>query len=174
MTSSGRSQTSAASELAERMDAIGGQVNAYTTREGTCYYARVLDEHLDRAGDLLASLSPCPAASRMRTSRACRALFVAARAAGSDHAVRQLHPSLHAQAQGHRAKPDQHRLSRPADGGAEERFTMALLSSILGGNMSSRLFQTVREKNGLCYAIYTLHGELSRLRHVRHLRRRRP
>lgn len=39
--------------------------------------------------------------------------------------------------------------------GAEERFTMALLSSILGGNMSSRLFQTVREKNGLCYAIYT-------------------
>ena len=32
---------------------------------------------------------------------------------------------------------------------------MALLSSILGGNMSSRLFQTVREKNGLCYAIYT-------------------
>lgn len=38
-----------ASELAERMDAIGGQVNAYTTREGTCYYARVLDEHLDRA-----------------------------------------------------------------------------------------------------------------------------
>ena len=28
-----------ASELAEHMDAIGGQVNAYTTREGTCYYA---------------------------------------------------------------------------------------------------------------------------------------
>ena len=45
-----------ASELAERMDAIGGQVNAYTTREGTCYYARVLDEHLDHAGDLLAEL----------------------------------------------------------------------------------------------------------------------
>ena len=45
-----------ASELAERMDAIGGQVNAYTTREGTCYYARVLDEHLDRAGDLLAEM----------------------------------------------------------------------------------------------------------------------
>ncbi|MFR6426434.1 MAG: M16 family metallopeptidase [Oscillospiraceae bacterium] len=39
--------------------------------------------------------------------------------------------------------------------GSEARFTMALLSSILGGNMSSRLFQTVREKNGLYYAIYT-------------------
>lgn len=45
-----------ASELAEHMDAIGGQVNAYTTREGTCYYAHVLDEHLDRAGDLLAEM----------------------------------------------------------------------------------------------------------------------
>ena len=49
-----------ASELAEHMDAIGGQVNAYTTREGTCYYARVLDEHLDRAGDLLAEIDPRP------------------------------------------------------------------------------------------------------------------
>ena len=32
---------------------------------------------------------------------------------------------------------------------------MNLLSSILGGNMSSRLFQTVREKHGLCYAVYS-------------------
>lgn len=39
--------------------------------------------------------------------------------------------------------------------GSEERFTMNLLSSILGGGMSSRLFQTVREENGLCYSIYT-------------------
>ena len=35
------------------MDAIGGQVNAYTTKEHTCFYARCLDEHLDRAADLL-------------------------------------------------------------------------------------------------------------------------
>ena len=32
---------------------------------------------------------------------------------------------------------------------------MQLLSSILGGGMSSRLFQTVREQNGLCYSIYS-------------------
>ena len=37
----------------------------------------------------------------------------------------------------------------------ERRFEMNLLSSILGGGMSSRLFQTVREQNGLCYSIYT-------------------
>lgn len=38
---------------------------------------------------------------------------------------------------------------------SEERFAMNLLSSILGGGMSSRLFQGVREQNGLCYSIYT-------------------
>ena len=32
---------------------------------------------------------------------------------------------------------------------------MQLLSSILGGGMSSRLFQQVREKNGLCYTVYS-------------------
>ncbi len=34
-------------------------------------------------------------------------------------------------------------------------FAMRLLSSILGGGMSSRLFQEVREKRGLAYEIYT-------------------
>ena len=38
---------------------------------------------------------------------------------------------------------------------SEERFAMNLLSSILGGGMSSRLFQSVREQNGLCYSVYT-------------------
>ena len=37
----------------------------------------------------------------------------------------------------------------------DERFAMNLLSSILGGGMSSRLFQNVRERNGLCYSIYS-------------------
>ena len=29
-----------AADLAEAMDAIGGQVNAFTTKENTCFYAR--------------------------------------------------------------------------------------------------------------------------------------
>jgi predicted Zn-dependent peptidase len=37
----------------------------------------------------------------------------------------------------------------------KDRFTLQLLSDILGGGMSSRLFQTVRENRGLCYSIYT-------------------
>ena len=31
-----------AADLAMEMDAIGGQVNAYTTKESTCFYARCL------------------------------------------------------------------------------------------------------------------------------------
>lgn len=37
----------------------------------------------------------------------------------------------------------------------ERRFAGATMSSMLGGSMSSRLFQEVREKRGLVYAIYT-------------------
>ena len=38
---------------------------------------------------------------------------------------------------------------------SDDRYAMNLLSSILGGGMSSRLFQQVREQNGLCYSIYS-------------------
>ncbi len=37
----------------------------------------------------------------------------------------------------------------------ERRFALKLLSTILGENMSSRLFQVVRERHGLAYAIHT-------------------
>ncbi len=37
----------------------------------------------------------------------------------------------------------------------EDRFALSLLSSVLGRNMSSRLFQKIREQKGLVYSIYT-------------------
>ncbi len=37
---------------------------------------------------------------------------------------------------------------------AEERFAFSLLTTVLGGNMSSRLFQEIREKRGLAYTVY--------------------
>jgi predicted Zn-dependent peptidase len=40
---------------------------------------------------------------------------------------------------------------------SEERFAMSALGNILGGGMSSRLFQEVREKRGLAYAVYSYH-----------------
>lgn len=36
-----------------------------------------------------------------------------------------------------------------------ERYTAYLLNTILGGNMSSRLFQSVRERQGLAYSVYS-------------------
>ena len=45
-----------AAQLAMDMDAIGGQVNAYTTKEHTCFYLRCLDSHLDRGIDILTDM----------------------------------------------------------------------------------------------------------------------
>ncbi len=39
--------------------------------------------------------------------------------------------------------------------GHEDRFASYILNTLLGGGMSSRLFQSVREKQGLAYAIYS-------------------
>jgi predicted Zn-dependent peptidase len=41
--------------------------------------------------------------------------------------------------------------------GSEDRYAMAALNNVLGGGMSSRLFQEVREKRGLAYAVYSYH-----------------
>lgn len=43
-------------DIAEEMDNIGGQLNAFTSKEYTCYYARVLDTHIDKAIDVLTDM----------------------------------------------------------------------------------------------------------------------
>ena len=45
-----------AREIAEVMDQVGGQLNAFTTKEYTCYHARVLDDHLPLAIEVLADM----------------------------------------------------------------------------------------------------------------------
>ena len=45
-----------AKEIAETMDSVGGQLNAFTAKECTCFYCKVIDEHLDLALDLLADM----------------------------------------------------------------------------------------------------------------------
>ena len=42
--------------IAQRMESVGGYLNAFTGKEYTCYYARALDEHLDRAVDVVSDL----------------------------------------------------------------------------------------------------------------------
>ncbi|MGM0395536.1 MAG: M16 family metallopeptidase [Bacillota bacterium] len=43
-------------EIAEAMDDIGGQVNAFTSKEHTCFYGKVIDEHLPIAIDVLGDM----------------------------------------------------------------------------------------------------------------------
>lgn len=45
-----------AAQIAEQMDAVGGVLNAFTGKEYTCYYAKVLGEDLEMATDLLADI----------------------------------------------------------------------------------------------------------------------
>lgn len=43
-------------QIAQSVDAVGGELNAFTSREHTCYYAHVLDEDLEMAVDLVADV----------------------------------------------------------------------------------------------------------------------
>lgn len=45
-----------AKQIAEEMDGIGAQLNAYTSKEYTCYYAKCLDTHLSLAVDILSDI----------------------------------------------------------------------------------------------------------------------
>lgn len=43
-------------DIAEAMDAVGGQLNAFTSKEQTCYFTRTLDTHFDVALDVIADM----------------------------------------------------------------------------------------------------------------------
>ena len=45
-----------AKDIADQMDAIGGQMNAFTTKQMTCYYTRILDDNFDKALDIMADM----------------------------------------------------------------------------------------------------------------------
>jgi predicted Zn-dependent peptidase len=43
-------------DIAHSLESVGGMLNAFTGKETTCYYARILDEHLPQAVDVLADI----------------------------------------------------------------------------------------------------------------------
>lgn len=45
-----------AKQIASDMDSIGGQLNAFTSKECTCYYSKILDSHIDIAIDILSDM----------------------------------------------------------------------------------------------------------------------
>ncbi|MGE4352518.1 MAG: M16 family metallopeptidase [Oscillospiraceae bacterium] len=223
-----------ANQLADIMDSIGGHINAYTTRETTCFYARVLDSHLDTAIDLLGDMffnslfaendvssergvifeeidmyddSPEDLVSErlvakcfpgalgrpiLGTKRTLSAMtgqtisafmhrhYVPSRVVVSlcgsfsqrqlDHITSLFSRMAAKKAPSFRACSYRQSFSLKRKATEqnhlclgfpciavddERRFALHTLSSILGSGMSSRLFQTVREKYGLCYAVYS-------------------
>ncbi len=234
--------TRTAVEIAQSVDAVGGELNAFTAKEHTCYYAHVLDTDLELAIDLVADVvlrGNC-AAHDVELERdvvleeiAMRdddpedalgdvflsALFgehpVGRPVIGSVESVSamtrtQLH-SFHVRryipermvvavagnidhdevvalvrehfserlVRGRRPKPprkgtgrvtgrpslavinreaEQTHLSlgvRAPGRHWEHRWALAVLNSALGGGLSSRLFQQVRESRGLAYSVYS-------------------
>jgi predicted Zn-dependent peptidase len=229
-----------AHEIALSLEALGGSLDAYTSREHTVYQGRVLDEHLHEAADVIGDIvfRPTLRESDLALERKVILEEIAMVDDTPDDLVFELHNELlwgdhpygysilgtretvkslgtsdlrelHARAY-HPGQlivaasgnvqhdrlidvlertgwlsidaGDNARLSsrppatRPPvvkhvnrDGaqthivaGAEavahgdpRRFPMLLLSMLLGGGMSSRLFQRVREELGLAYAVYT-------------------
>lgn len=43
-------------EIASTIDNLGGQINAFTSKECTCYYVKLLDEHIDIGLDILSDM----------------------------------------------------------------------------------------------------------------------
>ena len=227
-----------ARELAMEMDALGGHVNAYTTKESTCFHLRCLDRHLDRGIDLLCDMFFCsrfaqedlvtergvileeigmyedtpddlcserlaaavyrgsPLArpilgrkgtlerldgERLRAWRdghySSRAVVVALAGSFTRAAVAELKErfsalpdrpapaarrAAYAPAWTARRKAIEQNhltLAFPAPAWDDpRRYELMLLTDLLGGGMSSRLFQEVREKRGLCYSVYSYYA----------------
>lgn len=226
--------TNTAGELAERMDAIGGQINAFTTKECTCFYGRALKSHLHEALDLLCSMffdsnfdeedvqmergvileemgmyqddpadlvserlnaaifKGCPLSRPILGKKATLnkmtgawlkeykdrqylpSRVIVALAGSFEPSIldeirdrfsgmaprpeQKLRPAVYTPALTLKKKAtEQNHLLLAFPGiaaGSERRFALQLMTSLLGGGMSSRLFQEIREQRGLCYTIY--------------------
>lgn len=224
-----------ARHIASMMDAMGGQSNAFTTKDCTCYYMKVLDTHLHTAAELLADMFLCSsfADEDIEPERgvvleeidmyedtpedvATEKLFEACyegtalgrpilgteetlarmdSKALHDYVRKNYHPEdtvvalsgsfsdadlnyiceLFGEMQGSgrnqiepahyqprvviRSKEiEQNHLCLGFPGLPlldDKRYAYQLMNAIIGGGMSSRLFQTVRERNGMCYSIYS-------------------
>jgi predicted Zn-dependent peptidase len=230
-------QRRSAQEIAKAIDAVGGTLDAFTTRESTCFYAKVLGEHLPLAIDILADtflhsrLAPDdidrerqvilqeikmvedtpddlvhdlfaeaiwgdhPVARpilgqkeivlrlsqsdiRRHMDRFYRPDCTVVAAAGDIEHDRLVDMVVRAfdgfDGQGFHVDPPapvstaairveerdtaQVHLCLGMDGlphAHEDRYAISLLNAMLGGSMSSRLFQEVRENRGLAYSIYS-------------------
>jgi predicted Zn-dependent peptidase len=231
--------TRSATDISKEIDGLGGEINAFTTRETTTFYVKVLDQHLPQALDLLSDLFLRSRFGKKEIEKEKQVIREEIRMVQDDpeDLVQDLHTKL---------IMGRHPLSRPILGrestiaqinrqdllryidlhyrpeqiviavagnfdqpklesaiarafgkyrhssqavpfrrwppelcrgvtvkqkpleqvhlcvglpgvaaGHKDRYALYALNSILGGSVSSRLFQEIREKRGLSYSIYS-------------------
>lgn len=232
-------KTRSAREIAESFDSIGGQVNAFTSKEYTCYYAKVLDNHASFALEVLAdmffhstfdqeemnkeknvvneeikmyedtpddivhdllskaiynehplgypilgteetlktftgetlqqymhetytpenvvvSIAGNVPESFIKNAEA----FFGSYEASKEKFVHE-RPGFHANKVSRKKETEQAHLCLGYEGlqiGHKDVYSLIVLNNVLGGSMSSRLFQEVREQRGLAYSVFSYHS----------------
>ncbi|WP_433710665.1 M16 family metallopeptidase [Nocardia sp. CA-084685] len=235
--------TRSALDIAQAMDAVGGELNAFTAKEQTCYYAHVLDEDLSLAVDMVSDVvlnGLCRAEDvdverqvvleeiamrdddpedlvgdaflsalfgdhpigrpvigsietieamnanqlrsfHLRRYRPDRMVVAVAGNVEHEHTVELVHrafaprldltaepaPRREGRFRPHSAPALQwsHRDSEQAHLAfgvrafgrheGERRWPLSVLNTVVGGGLSSRLFQRIREERGLAYSVYS-------------------
>ncbi|WP_100399311.1 M16 family metallopeptidase [Bacillus sp. FJAT-44742] len=226
-------------EIAESFDQIGGQVNAFTSKEYTCFYAKVLDEHAPKALDVLSDMffhSTFDTEELMKEKNVVleeikmvddtpddivhdilgeasygnhplglpilgtadtlntfsretlqgyleryytgenvvisiagnikedmieqiSSVFSELKPKGADKNIEK--PTFLTNKMAREKETEQAHLCLGYPGvpaGDESIYALALLNNVLGGSMSSRLFQEIREKRGLAYSVFSYHS----------------
>lgn len=228
-------------DIAHEIDVLGGELNAFTSREMTTFYTKVLDEHLPKATELLGDIfhhsifssreiekekqvvleefkmvedDPEDLVHDLHTQAIWRGHPLGRPILGTRERIRSLRRPDIVQFLRHRYHPKQIVISvaghfewpvllrfldrtfgrftspngvipdryapKPRGGflsrtkpleqihfclgtqgvpqGHPDRYAAYTLNTLLGGGVSSRLFQEVREKRGWAYSIYSIHS----------------
>lgn len=228
-----------AREIAESFDSIGGQVNAFTSKEYTCYYAKVMDNHASYALEILADMFFNSTFDGEELKKEKNVVYeeikmyedtpddivhdLLSKAVYENHSLgypilgtentletfnsdtlkKYVHdmytpdkvvvsiagnvdeklikevesyfgsyqggedrlelvkPSFHENRITRKKDTEQAHLCLGYNGleiGNDKTYSLITLNNILGGSMSSRLFQDVREQRGLAYSVYSYHS----------------
>lgn len=226
-------------DIAEAFDSIGGQVNAFTSKEYTCFFAKVLDTHKEYALEILADMFFNSSFDEAEIEREKKVIYeeikmyedtpddivhdLLAQASYGEHPLGypilgteehlksfnadtlknymkeryipenvvisvagNLDDSFAAKIEEHFGSyqfgTDRSEIQKPTflanniernkdteqahlclgyNGlpiGDESTYSLVIMNNVLGGSMSSRLFQEVREKQGLAYSVFSFHA----------------
>lgn len=232
-------KTRSAREIAESFDSIGGQVNAFTSKEYTCYYAKVLDTHSKYALEVLSDMFFDSTFVAEELDKEKNVVYeeikmyedtpddivhdLLSKAIYNEHSlgypilgtedtlktftgdtlkqymfdtytpenvvisiagnvpetfiseveklfgsyeagkkeIEYHKPSFHAKHVARKKETEQAHLCIGFEGlqiGHDDVYSLITLNNVLGGSMSSRLFQDVREQRGLAYSVFSYHS----------------